>query len=240
MPLSGEAGVLAGRRVVVAGATGGIGRATVERLVAADAAVVAVARSLDRLAALAEELGVTPHAGDMADAGAVDALREAVLADGAPQAVVCAAGGFDLAPVAETDPAMFDRMISGNLRAPFLLARAFLPAMLERGEGHLVLVGSVAGRIAFPGNGAYSASKFGVRGLHEVLVQELRGTGVRSTLVEPAATDTRIWDPLDPDGRDDLPGRDAMLAPDGVADAIVYALTRPAELHVSTVAVQRS
>jgi NADP-dependent 3-hydroxy acid dehydrogenase YdfG len=149
-------------------------------------------------------------------------------------------GTFDLAPVAETDPAMFDRMIDGNLRGPFLVLRAFLPAMLEAGRGHVVTIGSVAGRVAFPGNGAYSASKFGVRGLHAVLEQELRGTGVRCTLVEPAATDTSIWDPIDPDSRPDLPSREAMLSAGAVADAVVYAVTRPPELHVPTIAVQRS
>jgi NADP-dependent 3-hydroxy acid dehydrogenase YdfG len=224
----------------MAGATGGIGRATVERLAAGGAEVVAVARREDPLAALARETGAVAHAGDMADPAAVFALRDAVLEEGVPWAVVHAAGAFDLAPVSETTPEMLDRMIDGNLRAPFLMARAFLPAMLERGAGQLVLVGSVAGRVAFPGNGAYSASKYGVRGLHEVLVQELRGTGVRCTLVEPAATDTSIWDPLDPDGREDVPGRAAMLAPGSVAEAILYALTRPVDVHVSTVAVQRS
>jgi hypothetical protein len=88
----------------------------------------------------------------------------------------------------------FDRMIAVNLRAAFLLMRAFVPGMLARGRGHIVTIGSVAGRQAFPSNGAYSASKFGVRGLHAVLAAELRGTGVRATFVEPAATDTPLWD----------------------------------------------
>ncbi|NIP80551.1 MAG: SDR family NAD(P)-dependent oxidoreductase, partial [Gemmatimonadetes bacterium] len=118
--------------------------------------------------------------------------------------------------------------------------RAFLPAMLEAGDGHVVTIGSVAGRVAFPGNGAYSASKFGVRGLHAVLEEELRGTGVRCTLVEPAATDTAIWDPLDPDASPGLPGRDVMLSPDAVADAVHYVITRPPEVRIPSIAVQRS
>lgn len=232
--------LLADRRVVVTGATGGIGSAIVRRLGDAGARVIAVARSADALQRLATETGARALPANAADAAAVDDLAADVLSDGAPFAVIHAAGGFDLAPVAETDPAMLDRMIDGNLRAPFLVTRALLPAMLEAGTGHVVIIGSIAGRVAFPGNAAYSASKFGVRGLHEVLVQELRGTGVRATLVEPAATDTPIWDPHDPDRRDDLPSRNLMLSADAVADAVLYAITRPPDVHIPSVSVQRS
>jgi NADP-dependent 3-hydroxy acid dehydrogenase YdfG len=229
---------LAGRRVLITGATGGIGRATAVRLTREGAELVLVARTADRLEALAAELGATPVVADAGDAADVATLRERV--EPAPYALVHAVGTFDLAPVAETEPEMFERMLHGNLRAPFLVTRAFLPAMLERGEGHVVTIGSVAGRAAFPGNGAYSASKFGARGLHEVLHAELKGTGVRATLVEPAATDTGIWDPLAPDARDDLPGRDDMLDPDAVAQAVHFAISRPPAVSVPTVAVQRS
>ncbi len=71
-------------------------------------------------------------------------------------------------------------------------------------------------------------------------MEELRGTGVRSTLVEPAATDTPIWDPLGPDTRDDLPSRRDMLDPSAVADAVLYAFSRPPGVHLPVIAVQRS
>jgi NADP-dependent 3-hydroxy acid dehydrogenase YdfG len=229
-----------GRRILVTGASGGIGAAIVDRLTAAGADVTATARREDRLRALAEATGAGVIAADASVASEVDQLAATILADGPPFAVINAVGAFDLAPVAETDPDMFERMIAGNLRAPFLVTRALLPAMLEAGAGHIVTIGSVASRAAFPGNGAYSASKFGMRGLHEVLVEELRGTGVRATLVEPAATDTPIWDPHDPDRRDDLPGRDVMLPAAAVADAVVYAITRPPEVHIPSVSIQRS
>ncbi len=231
---------LAGRRVLVTGASGGIGAAIVRDLVREGARVMAVARRVGPLEALARETGARSIPADAADPADVEALARSVQDEGPLFAVINAAGAFDVAPVAETEPEMFDRMIRGNLWAPFLVTRALLPAMLEAGTGHVVTIGSVAGRIAFPGNGAYSASKFGVRGLHEVLVQELRGTGVRATLVEPAATDTGIWDPLDPDRRDDLPGRAAMLPAEAVADAVSYAITRPPGVHIPTVSVQRS
>lgn len=231
---------LADRRIVITGASGGIGAATARRAAAAGARVVAVARSPEPLESLARETGAQALPADASDPSAVDSLAEAILADGPPFAIIHAAGAFDLAPVAETEPEMLDRMIDGNLRAPFIVTRALLPSMLDAADGHVVTIGSVAGRTAFPGNGAYSASKFGVRGFHEVLVQELKGTGVRATLVEPAATDTSIWDPLDPDRRDDLPGREAMLSAAAIADAILYVLTRPREIHIPVLAVQRS
>ena len=230
---------LEGRAVLVTGATGGIGRAVARQLAEAGAVLYLVARTRDRLEAVAGELGGTALPADSGDPEAVAAVRSRVEGHEL-YGLVNAAGTFDLAPVAETSPDLLERMIHGNLRAPVLMTRALLPGMLERGRGHVVTVGSVAGRVPLPGNGAYAASKYGVRGFHAVLEQELRGTGVRSTLVEPAATDTGIWDPLDPDGRDDLPGRAAMLSSDAVADAILYAMTRPPSVSIPTVAVQRS
>ncbi len=231
---------LRGRRILVTGATGGIGRAVSRALAGRGARLLLNARREEPLRALAAELGGEALPGDVGDAGTVERIRRRATADGPLDALVNAAGAFDLAPVAETDTAMFDRMVEGNLRGPFLCIRAFLPAMLERKSGHVVTVGSVAGRVPFPGNGAYSASKFGVRGLHAVLDQELRGTGVRATLVEPSATDTRIWDALDPDTREDLPSRSGMLSADAVADVVLYVLSRPAEVRIPVVSVQRS
>jgi NADP-dependent 3-hydroxy acid dehydrogenase YdfG len=112
--------------------------------------------------------------------------------------------------------------------------------MLERGSGHLVTIGSVAGRQGFAHNAAYSASKFGVRGLHAVLDAELRGTGVRSTLVEPAATDTSLWDDIDPERSPGLPPRERMLRPDAVALAVLFAVTSPAEVDVRNIILDRT
>jgi NADP-dependent 3-hydroxy acid dehydrogenase YdfG len=231
---------LSGLRVVVTGASGGIGRAIARRLGREGADLLLVARRAGPLEAVAAEVGGSALAADVAEPDEVERVRGRAEAGGAVHVVVNAAGAFDLAPVAETRPDMFQRMVRGNLIGPFLVARAFLPGMLSAGRGHIVTVGSVAGRVAFPGNGAYSASKFGVRGLHAVLDQELKGTGVRATLVEPAATNTALWDPLDPDADPALPGRDSMLPADAVADAVHYAITRPPEVRIPSVAVQRS
>lgn len=233
--------VLPGRLALVAGGSRGIGLATARVLRAAGAEVVLVARTGDLLEAAAREVGGHAVVADVSDADAVDRLRRRIERDyGVPDVVVNAAGSFALAPLAETAVGMFDEQVRSNLRAPFLLVRAFLPGMLARRSGTLVSVGSVAGRRGFPGNGAYAAAKFGLRGLHAVLDEELRGTGVRAVLVEPAATDTSLWDTIDRDANRGLPTPDQMLDPEAVADAILYAVTRPASVAIHNVILERS
>ena len=231
---------LAGRTAVVTGASRGIGLAVARDLARAGAWVGMVARSSDALHRAAAEAGGHAIPGDVGSSEGVHALATYVteLLGDAPDVVVSSAGAFSLAPLAETNPADFERMLAVNLRGPFLLVRAFLPLMLRRGHGHLIHVGSVAGRVAFPQNGAYAASKFGLRGMHEVLLQEIRGTGVRATLVEPAATDTSLWDAIDPDARDDLPSRASMLHPDDVARAVLFAAVQPRHVQVPSVAIE--
>ncbi len=239
---SSAEGPLAGRGGLITGGSSGIGLAAARVLAGAGARLVLVARGRARLEAEAARLGAAAAAADVADAGAVARLAGLVerALGGTPDFVVNAAGAFELAAVAEATVESFDRQVGVNLRAPFLLARAFLPAMLVRGSGHLLTVGSVAGRQGFPHNGAYAASKFGVRGLHAVLDAELRGTGVRATLVEPAATDTPLWDGVEAGVHPGLPPREAMLRPESVADAVLFALTRPAEVDLRVIVVERT
>ena len=218
--------VLDGRTALVTGGTRGIGLAIAEMLRANGCVVNSVARK--------GQDGVI--AADVASAADVERLAR----DLDPDFVISAAGSFGLAPLAETSVDSFDQMLATNLRGPFLLIRSFLPRMLARRSGFIISVGSVAGRQAFPGNGAYSASKFGLRGLHAVLDAELRGTGVRATLIEPAATDTSLWDAIDRDANPGLPERSAMLSPQAVADTVLYVLTRPAETHINYLGVERS
>lgn len=232
---------LAGLNALVTGASRGIGRRVVELLADEGARVWCLARSENALRELAKEIGgetlVADLADDVATWAALDRMQES-LGD-APDIVVNAAGVFGIESCATESVKGFDVHLAVNLRGPFLVIRALLPAMLERGSGLLVNVGSVAGRKAFPGNAAYSASKYGLRGYHEVLVEELRGTGVRASLIEPAATDTSLWDPLDPDSDPDLPNRDAMLSSEDVAQAVLFVATRPPSVAIPTLQVER-
>jgi NADP-dependent 3-hydroxy acid dehydrogenase YdfG len=233
---------LRGRLALVTGASRGIGRRTAERLAEVGAEVWAAARSESLLDQLAEETGARALPLDLTDDTSVWSAVERVLEEsgGAPDVVVHAAGVFSVAPLARETVMGFDRNVDVNLRGAFLLVRALLPAMLERSSGLLVNVGSVSGRRAFPGNAAYSASKYGLRGLHEVLLEELRGTGVRATLLEPAATDTSIWDPLDPDADPNLPDRSQMLSPDDVAEAVLFLATRPPHVRVPVLSMEHA
>ncbi len=229
--MSEAAGALRDRLVLVTGASRGIGAATAMRLAALGATVLRVARSamppIDR---------AIDYRADLADPRDREAFLEQVLGEhGVPHVVINNAGTFLLAPLEDTSDALLREQLAINLEAPFAIARFFLPRMRKRGSGRHILVGSVADSRAFPENAAYSASKFGARGMHEVLLEEYRGSGVQCCLVSPGPTDTTVWDPFDPDARDGFPGREAMLRPDDVADAIVWAATRPARSHVESV-----
>ena len=222
-PLATAARPLACATAVVAGASRGIGLAVAEALSGAGAHVTRLARSL----ADAERDGGTDLRCDLTDAAAVArAASRVVEARGAPDLLVHAAGVFLVASLVETTPDAFGAQLAGNLVAPFLVLRAFLPAMVARHRGLIVTVGSVADHQAFTGNAAYGAAKAGLRGLHEVLRRELRGTGVRATLVSPGPVDTALWDPVDPDHREGFTRRAQMLRTDDIAAAVLFVATR--------------
>lgn len=235
---------LAGRTALVTGASRGIGSAIARRLAAEGGRVALVARGADALEELAGEIGGGAFAVpcDVADADAVSHAVEAIgrRLDGAPDVIVNNAGVFAVAPAHEQDPDAFDTMLSTNLGAPFRIVRALLPAMRARASGHIVTIGSIADRATFPGNAAYAASKYGLRALHEVLRAELRGSGVRTTLVSPGPTDTPLWDPLDPDATPGFTPRAEMLSADAVADAVAYAVLVPPSVNVDELRLSRA
>lgn len=229
---------------LVTGASQGIGRATAEALATAGAEVILVARGADALAAAAAACGprATAMPGDVATADGAATLVQAVWQrlGGPPDVLVNNAGLFALAPVHETDVAEFSATLELNLVAPFRLLRAFLPAWRGRGAGQVVTIGSVADRHPFPDNGAYAASKFGARALHEVVRAETQGTGVRCSLVSPGPVDTPLWDPIQPETREGFPSREAMLRAVDVADAVVWCATRPPHVNIDELRLGRA
>jgi NADP-dependent 3-hydroxy acid dehydrogenase YdfG len=221
---------------VITGASRGIGRAVADALVGAGARVVGLSRSGGGGPGLAH-VAVDLLDPDSAERAVRSIEREL---GGPPDVLVNNAGAFVVSPIGETTTGTFDRLLALNVSVPFRLVRAFLSGMLARGRGHIVTVGSVADHVAFPGNAAYAASKFGLRGLHEVLRAEIGGTGVRATLIAPGAVDTTLWDDLDPTTRAAFPLAEHMLGAADVADAVLYAVTRPPAVSIDEIRLSRS
>ncbi|MDX2193740.1 MAG: SDR family oxidoreductase [Gemmatimonadales bacterium] len=220
---------LDGRVAVITGASRGIGAAVALGCWRLGAQVVRLARSL----ADGVHDGVRDIPCDVADWAQVERAARTIEREyGVPDLVVNNAGAFLLQPLEQTSAADFARQVDVNLRGPFHVARAFLPGMRAAGQGRFITIGSVADHVAYPGNSAYAASKFGLRGLHETLLAEFQGGGVMLTLVSPGPTDTAAWDPIDPDRREGFIRRADMLRPADVADAVLFAATRPAHVRV--------
>jgi NAD(P)-dependent dehydrogenase (short-subunit alcohol dehydrogenase family) len=218
---------LAGRLALVTGASRGIGAAVAAALRLAGARVVRVSRSME------PDEGYLDLPADLTDPAQVDRLAARLDGVGVPDIVVSNAGGFLLRPLAQTSVAEFDAQVAINLRAPFALARALLPRMHASARaGCYISIGSVADHVGLPENAAYAASKYGLRGLHETLVAEYRGSDLRLTLISPGPTDTTMWDPFDPDHRKGFPSRATMLQPADVADAVLFVVTRPPHVLV--------
>lgn len=229
---------LGGRTAVVTGASRGIGSAIARALAEAGARLVLLARDARRLEALAGELGAEAIPCDLRHASDLERVLDAIAQP--PDILVNNAGRFELARIDETTPAAFESALAVNLVAPFRLIRAFLPAMRQRGHGDIVSVGSIADHTTFPENGAYAASKHGLRALHDVLRAELRGSGVRTTLVSPGPVDTSLWDAIDPDSREGFTPRARMLSAEAIAAAVLYAVSQPADVDVELVRLSHS
>lgn len=189
---------LQGAGVLLTGANGGIGSALAEALAAKGAVLALFDRNEDDVRALCDRLlgtqpGPSAHAFgvDLFDRGARMAAVNTAAAtlDGIDVIINCA-GLMSFRPFADEDPAALERVMQLNLIVPALLIRQIVPAMLARGCGRIVNIGSTLGSIGFPWFTAYSASKFGLRGLSEALRRELDGTGIGVTYVAPRAVKT--------------------------------------------------
>ena len=223
---------LVGKLALVTGASRGIGLAVADELRAAGAHVIRLARSLedasgDRLTDLQCDVTI-PADVDRAVGRVVEDL-------GVPEIVVNNAGIFLIKPLEETSPEDFVATLATNLTGPFLLARALVPRMVQRGSGHLVTIGSISDYIGFPGSSAYAASKFGLRGMHEVIRAETAKSGVRTTLISPGPVDTDIWDAVRPDEKPGFTKRKDMMRAEDVAEAVLFAVARPARVAITEI-----
>ena len=185
---------LAGKTVLITGASSGIGRAAALAFAAEGSRVLAVARAREKLDVLSREhAAIVPLPADVTDAAAMDALaREILERFGAPDVVIANAGrGIDAPFVETTDDAyraLFDLNVLGVVRA----IRPFLPAMIARGSGRILIVSSIVGKRGIPNYSAYGASKFALHGILDALRPELSGTGVSAGIVCPSSTETEF------------------------------------------------
>ncbi|QCB94011.1 SDR family oxidoreductase [Cellulomonas shaoxiangyii] len=231
------------RRALVTGASSGIGAATVRRLRADGWDVVATARRADRLDALAAETGATTFVADVTQDADVAALVAHVRDTGGVDAVVNNAGGaFGLDPVASADVAQWRAMYELNVLGTLRVTQGVLPLLRERGAGDVVVVTSTAAHGAYPGGAGYTAAKHGERMLSETLRWEIVGEPIRVIEIAPGAVATEEFSLVRFDGDADraaqvYAGYEPLVA-DDVADAIAWALTRPAHVNVDLLVVR--
>lgn len=216
---------LAGRTVIVTGASAGIGEATARQLHAAGAYPVLAARRADRLAALSAELdGALAVPTDVTDTAQVRGLVATALdRHGRIDGVVNNAGASLQGPIAEVDVAEYRKILDLNVASVVDVVQAVLPAMRERGFGRIVNVSSGTTRRVATGSGAYAATKSAVNMISSVLREELAADGIAVSLLLPSVTATEFGNGLFADG---VPPRPGMVVhrPEYVAGVVLRLL----------------
>jgi len=186
-------------RIVLTGAAGGIGNLLTRRLLDQGAHMAIVDRDPEQLASLAAATELESQGGlvitaDLSSSAGIDSIRDRIETqwDGVVDAVIHAAGVIDFAPFESMQSEAIHRLMVINLEAPIQLTRALLPAMLDRGRGRIVFVGSILGALGMPYFSTYTASKFALRGFAEALRREVYGSGVGISYIGPRSVKTQL------------------------------------------------
>lgn len=235
------------RVALVTGASAGIGRATARSLARAGASVVLTARRVERLEETVSEIeddGGTALAlaADVVDLDAVRTMVDTAHERfGSVDILVNNAGIMRIAPIIENRVEDWTRMVDVNVKGVLHVLSAVLPIMLDQGSGHILSVGSLAGRRPFPGGTVYSATKFAIRSLAWGLHLELGNAhGIRVTDIQPGYVSTELLD----DQPETAAEWDAAwegrrtLQPEDVARAVTFAATSPDHVSVSELLVR--
>jgi len=232
------------RLALVTGASAGFGRAIAVALCRAGWTVVGAARRLDRLEALARELGPHFHPLELdvtSEAGIEQAARrvEADFPEGLDLLVNNAGLALGTAPAQQADMHDWERMILTNTLGLSRMVHRFLPGMVARDRGHIINIGSVTGNYAYPGSNVYGGTKAFVRQLSMGLRADLFGTRIRVTNVEPGMVGGTEFSSVRLHGDDAkaasfYEGVDA-LQPEDVAQAVVWAASQPARVNINII-----
>lgn len=233
---------LSGRVAVVTGSTKGIGRAIAEALLDAGASVVVTSRTkedVDRVVSELEEGAPDRVWGatcDVRDADECWSLIEgAVDRFGRLDILVNNAGVGRFAPVPEMSLEAWRTVIGTNLDGVFYCSKAAFPHLSDTGDGWVINIGSLAGRNTFAGGAAYNASKFGLIGLTEAMMLDVRHDDVRVSVIMPGSVETHF------SGRDpEEESREWAQRPEDVAGAVMSLLAQPARTHVSRIEMRPS
>jgi len=219
-----------GRTTLLTGATGGLGHAIARALAQRGAKLVLTGRRADLLEPLAAEVGGRAVEADLSDRAAVAGLIAETAGD--VEILVANAGLPADGPLIEYSEEQVDRALDVNLRAPVMLTRALLEPMTERGEGHLVYISSLSGKVATNGTALYSATKYGLRGFASAMRQDLRTSGVGVSAIFPGPIrDAGMF----AESGAEMPRGAGTRTPEDVGDAVVQAIERNrAEIDVAT------
>jgi len=213
---------LQGARVLLTGATGGLGHAIARALHAKGANLILTGRRVDVLEPLAKELGARSIAADLSSMAAIGGVLEEA---GDIDVLIANAALPGTGQLTDFTLEQIDTNLAVNLRAPIVMTQAVLPQMLARGSGHIVIIGSVSSITSSPGSSLYNATKFGVRGFSNALRQDLHGTGVGVSIVMPGfvrdagmAVEGGLLEQLPPGVR--------TVSPEQVAKGVLRAIRR--------------
>ena len=220
---------------IVTGAGRGIGKAIAEAFAKEGASVVCSARSVDEIDAVAEAIGGLAIPCDVADEAAIRKLMDATVdAYGPIDVLVNNAGAVARLPVHELPVEDWDHVMDVNLRGLFLCTKYALPSMLEGGSGCIINISSGAGVVGPRNRSAYAASKHGVMGFTKTLVAEYLYRGIRSHVILPDATVSRMRSEGFPNE-----DPDSLIQAEDIADAAVFLATQPATAHTMEIRVSQ-
>jgi 3-hydroxy acid dehydrogenase / malonic semialdehyde reductase len=236
--------VLIDRTVLITGASSGIGAACAQAFAGAGARLVLCARRADRLAEVAGALDAEVHQAtlDVRDRAAVDAFLSDLPAAWSDLDLLVNNAGLaaGFGPLQEGDPEDWDRMLDTNVRGLLNITRPVARAMAGRGRGHIINIGSIAGRETYPGGAVYCASKAAVDRITKGLRMDLLGTGVKVSTIDPGMVETEfsvVRFAGDRERASEVYEGMTPLTPDDVAEAVLWVADRPAHVQVADIVI---